>query len=440
MDVNEKAMIEEDLDADRIRFIQNALEYVLTLGDFQKEVNGECTPEDVAQETVKRIARIMQFDSCGIYLVDEQTSDLQISVCLPDNARASLEDEMSFLIDNGFVAWAIRERRWITLNSKDGSRKILLHVMATYSRIRGLFVGIFPSQTSKYPDTSFEILSIILRNASNGIESLIYSSMIRKQKLGLEKEVEQKTRQLVHYEKQLLQAQNMETVAALASGVAHQFNNALQVLMGSIDLTSMIAEESPEILKHLARTRPIIEQMSNLTSQLTSYAREGTYIANQVVSVKSLLIDSLPSINNSIKETVKLSVDLADESVTVDVDLIQLQTVMIAIITNANEAIVDSGSIRISSRLLFWNVIPENIKGELVPGDYVCLSFEDDGSGMDGNTLRRLFEPFYSTKFLGRGLSMAAASGIINRHNGWIHVESEMGKGTIVHVYLPKSP
>ncbi|MDX2454540.1 ATP-binding protein, partial [Desulfosarcina sp.] len=139
-----------------------------------------------------------------------------------------------------------------------------------------------------------------------------------------------------------------------------------------------------------------------------------------------------------IKETVQLDAELTDESVTVDVDLIQIRTVILAIITNADEAIAGKGSIRISSQLFPWAEVSEDIKSELMPGDYACIGFQDDGTGMDSNTLRRLFEPFYSTKFKGRGLSMAAVAGIIKRHKGWIKVSSQIEKGTCVQIFLPK--
>lgn len=439
MTVDEKEMVKADPKEKSIRFIHNAIEFALTLGDFQKEVNSACTPETVTSETIKRIESLINFDSSAIYLVDEQTADMQLSACSPDDAQDALDDELAFMIDNGFVAWAIRERRGITVNSKNGSRQILLHVMATYSRIRGLFLGIFPTKPSKLQDASLEFLSIILRNAANGIESLIYSSMMRQQQRKLKEEVAQKTHQLVHYEKQFAQAQNMESIAALAGGVAHQFNNALQVLIGNIDLISMIGQGESEILPYVERTRQIIERMSNLTNQLTAYAQGGTFIANQIISLKALLNEALPAIKRSIKETVQLKAELIDEWVSVDVDLIQIRTVILAIVTNADEAIIGNGSIRISSQLFQWNEVPEDIKNELTPGDYVCIGFQDDGKGMDKDTLRRLFEPFYSTKFQGRGLSMAAVSGIIKRHKGRIHVSSKIEKGTSVQIYLPKA-
>ncbi len=438
MIIGEEKMIKEDNQEKSIRFIHNAIESALTLGDFQKEVNSECTPENVTSETIKRIESLINFDSSAIYLVDEQTADMRLSACSPHDVQDALDDELAFMIDNGFVAWAIRERRGITVNSKDGSRQILLHVMATYSRIRGLFLGIFPTKPSKLQGASLEILSIILRNAVNGIESLIYSSMMRQQQEKLEEEVKQKTHRLVHYEKQLSQAQNMEAIAALAGGVAHQFNNALHALTGNIDLISMIVQNESEILPCIERIRPIIVRMSNLTSQLIAYAQGGNFIATQAISLKTLFNEVLPAIKRAIKETVQLDLEPVDDWVTVDVDLIQIRTVVIAIVTNADEAIVGKGSIRISSQLFQWNEFPEDIKNELIPGDYVCIGFQDDGTGMDKDTLRRLFEPFYSTKFQGRGLSMAAVSGIIKRHKGWITVSSQIEKGTCVKIYLPK--
>jgi C4-dicarboxylate-specific signal transduction histidine kinase len=438
MTISEKEMIGVDPKEKSIRFIHNAIEFALTLGDFQKEVNSECTPEAVTAETIKRIGSLIDFDSSAIYLVDEQTSDMQLSVCAPTDAQKDLEDELAFMIENGFVAWAIRERRGITVNSKDGSRQILLHVMATYSRIRGLFLGIFPSEPLKLQEASLEILSIILRNAVNGIESLVYSTMMRQQQQKLEEEVAQKTHQLVQYEKQLVQAQNMEAIAALCGGVAHQFNNALHGLSGNIDLISMTVQNESKMLSYIERTRPIIERMSNLTNQLIAYAQGGNFIATQVISLETLFNEVLPAIKRLIKETVQLELALTDETLSVDVDLIQIRTVFEAIVTNADEAIAGKGSIRIRSQRFEWTNVPDDIKTELTPGDYVCVGIEDDGAGMDGNTLRRLFEPFYSTKFYGRGLSMAAVSGIIKRHKGYITVSSQIEKGTRVQIYLPE--
>jgi signal transduction histidine kinase len=436
MTFSDDELLRVDYNEKSKQFIQNAIEVALSLGDFQKEIHGRCTPQSVASKALGRIGRLIRFDASAIYLVDEETSDMHMSVCSPSDAQAGLDEELEFLIQNGFVAWAIRERRGITVFSKDGGRQLLLHVMATYARTRGLFMGTFPAQLSRLPDASLEILSIILRNAANGIESLVYSNMLQQQKMDLEKTVEQKTRRLIHYEKQLVQAQNMEAIAALAGGVAHQFNNALTGMIGNLDLLSMITPGTSEARRYIERMRPIVERMTKLTSQLLAYAQGGKYMT-QAVSVKDIFNEALPAIRQTIKKTIRLSLEVGEESITVNVDTIQMRMAVLAVVNNADEAIAREGSICIRSRFVHSSDIPEHIRDELRPGDYVCISFQDTGTGMDSNTLRRLFEPFFSTKFEGRGLSMAAVSGIIKSHNGWIDVTSQLDQGTSVQIYLP---
>lgn len=425
--------------ADSKQYVHNAIELALSLGDFQKEVQSECTPQMVCSEAIERLCHLISFKASAIYLVDEETSDLRLSVCVPVSSKNSMDEELEFMIQNGSIAWAMRERRGITIHSENSSNQILLHVISTYSRTRGLFVGIFPSQSTALPDASLEITSLILRNAANCIESLLYSEMLRQQKQNLKEEVDQKTQQLIHYEKQIVQAQKTEAIAALAGGVAHQFNNSLTGLLGNLDLISMIVTEDSKILPYIERTRPIIEHMSNLTTQLLAYARGGTFTFTQAIELKDLLNQILPSTRGAIKKTVTLRVDLTDESATVDVDLIQIRTVIHAIINNADEAISGKGKIWIRSQLLPWQQIPEEISGELKLGEYVCIHIQDSGVGMDENTLRRLFEPFFSTKFEGRGLSMAAVSGIIKSHCGGISVSSQISKGTSVKIFLPRT-
>lgn len=419
------------------QFLPNALESALSLGDFQKEIHNECTPQIIVSKVVERIGCLVDFEASAIYLVDEETSDMQMSVCMPSDFKNAMEEEFEFMVQNGFVAWAIRERRGIKVFSKDGSRQILLHVMATYSRTRGLFIGIFPAQLSRLPDGAMEVLSLVIRNAANSIESLIYSTMMRNQEQRLEEQVEHKTQALVRYEKQFVQAQNMEAIATLAGGVAHQFNNALTGLIGNIDLISMTVQNDAKVLPYIERTRPIVERMSKLSSQLLEYARGGKYMT-RVITLKALFNEIEPAIQLALKKTVQLTINLTDELTAVDVDLVQMRTAILAIIKNANEAIVEKGSVQISSQYFQWCEVPEENRSDLKPGEYAFIGVRDDGKGMNSDTLRRVFEPFFSTKFEGRGLSMAATSGIIKNHNGCIHVSSQIDKGTQVHIYLPK--
>ena len=122
-----------------------------------------------------------------------------------------------------------------------------------------------------------------------------------------------------------------------------------------------------------------------------------------------------------------------------EADLTQMQMVLLALMVNAAEATESVGYIRLTIRR-------EEIDGEfakghphLKPGSYVSLTIEDNGSGMSEETRMRVFEPFFTTKFQGRGLGMAAVYGIVQNHDGLVMVDSELGKGTVVRIYLPES-
>ncbi len=419
------------------RQIHSAIEIVLTLGDFQKEVNRACSITTINRITVDRIQQLIPFDVSAVYLLDDDTYDLTPCVFQPDDAAEAMQEELEFLIDNGFISWAIRERRGITIYSRDGSRQLFLHVMATYSRIRGLFVGMFPPHFSRLPEASLEIVSLILRNAVNAIESLMLSDLLRREKQDLETALDEKSRQVLHYEKNLIQAQQSEAIAALAGGVAHEFNNALSGLVGNIDLLSMKIPSESGVSKYIDRVRPIIERMTRLTGQLLAYAQGGAFMVKDI-SLETLFSEIMPAIKNALGQQVRLEVALASPSTTVNVDLIQIRMALLAIVNNAKEAIGDDGRVSITGRQIEWDDMPAAVANELAPGTYACIVIEDNGSGMDDETLRRLFEPFFSTKFAGRGLSMAAVLGIIKRHDGWIDAASSRHGGTAIRVYLPQ--
>jgi signal transduction histidine kinase len=176
--------------------------------------------------------------------------------------------------------------------------------------------------------------------------------------------------------------------------------------------------------------------MTQLTNQLLAYARGGKFDVEEI-SIGDFISSTLPLIQYNIKSTVGVRTDIPHDLLTIKADLIQMQMVMSAIISNASDAIDSTGCIRITGTNI--EITEKNSKdfGGLKPGPYVSLKIEDDGKGMDEETRKRVFEPFFSTKFTGRGLGMAAAYGIIKNHDGWISISSTLGQGTAVLFYLP---
>ncbi len=232
-------------------------------------------------------------------------------------------------------------------------------------------------------------------------------------------------------EKQLMQAQRMESIATLAGGIAHQYNNALSVITGNIELIKMNNLES-EFTEYLTPINQSAHRMTHLTSQLLAYARGGKYNPKNM-SLTNFLKGTIPLIRHSIDPGIEMEIVLAKDLYHTRADHTQIQMVVSGVVTNAAEAITGHGRIRI---IACNEVIPDS-HPYLKSGPYACLKIEDDGIGMDEETKSRIFEPFFTTNFQGRGLGMAAAYGIVQNHGGWISVESELGKGTQVTIYLP---
>ena len=428
---NRLAFLEENR-----RFIQNSLESALKLGDFQEKINKNSRPQQVLEETEKRIGSLIQFEARAFCLVDKDDLDLGLNLCEPEDLRSFLQDEIEFMIEKRFMAWAMRERRGVTILSKDQKRKFLLHVIATDSQIKGMFIGLFPDPIPRVPDASLQIMSIIFRNAANALESLEYQDLIRNQKQRLQLEVDQKTKEILRYERQFLQAQKAEAIATLAGGIAHEFNNALSAVVGCLELFKLDFLENEKVLNDIEYVQPAIDRMSNLTSQLLAYAQGGKY-QPQILSLNDIVQDTLPTIQRTLDSSIKVDLKLHPDAWPVDADLLQMQMVLAAMLTNASEALEGEGRIRISTRNAYIDDITARHCPDLSPGRYVCLEIEDNGKGMDEITRQRLFEPFYTTKFQGRGLGMAAVFGIIRNHDGWIKADSEIGRGTLITVFLP---
>ncbi len=238
-------------------------------------------------------------------------------------------------------------------------------------------------------------------------------------------------------EKQLFQAGKMEAISTLSGGIAHQFNNALYVITGNIDLLEMGFPGNDKIADYAGAMKVSAHKMAQLTAQLLAYARGGKY-QTKTISFGDFVKETMPLVKHSIDAAIQMELDMdLPCGVNVTVDSTQMQMVLSAVLANASEAMEGKGLIRIAGKTQC--ITDDNTEAfpDLKPGNYVSLSITDEGKGMDEEVGKRIFEPFFTTKFEGRGLGMAAAYGIVRNHDGWISVDSEPDKGTIVKIYLP---
>jgi len=243
-------------------------------------------------------------------------------------------------------------------------------------------------------------------------------------------------RKLAEEEKKELQVQRMESIFTLAGGIAHDFNNILSGITGNIELLKMDLPNIDGIDRYVEAMNNAAQRMVHLTDQLLAYARGGKYWP-RTISLTEFVEETLPMIQNKISPAICVRTNLARDIQNVEADRTQMHMVLSAVVINAAEAIEGQGQIiiRTSNKEIDEGVAKYN--PGLKPGRYSCLTVQDDGKGMDAETKRKIFEPFFTRKFQGRGLGMAAAYGIVKNHGGWISVESQLGKGTVVRIYLP---
>jgi two-component system, cell cycle sensor histidine kinase and response regulator CckA len=231
---------------------------------------------------------------------------------------------------------------------------------------------------------------------------------------------------------QLRQSQRLESLGVLAGGIAHDFNNLLTGILGNASLAD-------ERLKPGDPARPLIrnvvaasQRAAELTQQLLAYAGKGR-VCVEPLDLGDLVRNFMPLVRPSIPMGVELGMDLAPAPIKADAG--QIHQLVMNLVINAAEAISNAGTVLITTKIEEVGTSAHR----LAPGKYACLKVSDTGCGMDQETLAHIFEPFFSTKFSGRGLGLAATLGIVHAHHGSIAVESVPGKGTMFTVWLPSS-
>ncbi|RJR19239.1 MAG: response regulator [Nitrospiraceae bacterium] len=239
-------------------------------------------------------------------------------------------------------------------------------------------------------------------------------------------------------ESQLRQAQKMEAVGLLASGVSHDFNNILTAIVGYGNLLKIKMKEDDPLRHNVYQILASVERGANLTHSLLAFSRKQV-MNPQPVNFNTLVESVYELLKRLIGEDIELKTILTHEDVTVMADSGQIEQVLMNLATNARDAMPDGGRLTIETERIEINESYVAGHGFGVPGIYVQISVTDSGTGMNEATKAKIFEPFFSTKEVGRGtgLGLAMIYGIIKQHNGYINVYSEPGEGTTFKIYLP---
>ncbi len=241
-------------------------------------------------------------------------------------------------------------------------------------------------------------------------------------------------------ERKLLHAQKLESLGVLAGGIAHDFNNLLMAMMGNLELASLHLPGDSPASTFVGEAARASHRAADLVKQMLAYSGSGNRQAEEV-DLNGLVDEITRLLHTSISKKAALEMHVCNPISTVIADPTQIQQIVMNLIVNSSESLDDSaGTITVTTGEMECGdeYLRSSYLQEKPPaGRYAFLEVADTGCGMDEATISRLFDPFFSTKFAGRGLGMAAVLGIVRSHNGAIIVQSAPGGGTTVRVLFP---
>jgi PAS domain S-box-containing protein len=241
-------------------------------------------------------------------------------------------------------------------------------------------------------------------------------------------------------ERKFHQAQKMEAVGTLVGGIAHEFNNTLAGITGNLYLAKQKASQTPDVVEKLEVIEKLSFRSAELIKALLSFARKGI-VQKAPIPLNLFLKENIKLYRASLPESINLDSDIETRSVTINGDASLLQQAMLNIINNARDALYEAENPSVSIKLREFSAYSEFLDAhpECKSGNYACISISDNGIGIKSDDIPHIFEPFYTTKGVGKGtgLGLAMAYGTMQTHGGAIEIETAEEVGTLVRIYLP---
>jgi signal transduction histidine kinase len=241
-------------------------------------------------------------------------------------------------------------------------------------------------------------------------------------------------------EAQVRQAQKMEAIGQLTGGVAHDFNNILTVITGTIEILGDAVKDRPHLGQITDMISAAAARGADLTRHLLAFARRQP-LQPRNTDVNVLVIDAVRLLRPTLSEQIEIESMLVHDSAPALIDPSQLSTAILNLALNARDAMPNGGKLTLETKNIVLDANYASMNSEVNPGNYVMIAVSDTGEGIPGSLLDKVFEPFFTTKEVGKGsgLGLSMVYGFVKQSNGHIKIYSEQGHGTTVKLYLPQA-
>ncbi|EKD82352.1 MAG: PAS/PAC sensor hybrid histidine kinase [uncultured bacterium] len=238
---------------------------------------------------------------------------------------------------------------------------------------------------------------------------------------------------------ELVQSQKMESVGRLAGGIAHDFNNKLGIIIGYAEMALTAIDVTDPLYADLNIILEAAKNSAELTKQLLSFARRQSAIP-KVINLNEVIVAIISMLQRLIGENIQLVWHPGQDIWNVKIDPVQIDRILANLCVNARDAIEQNGRIAIETENVVLSTLDCESRAGLTPGEYVMITFSDNGCGIDEEFLDKVFEPFFTTKSIGHGtgLGLATVYGIVKQNSGFIYVYSAPMSGTTFRIYLPR--
>jgi two-component system, sensor histidine kinase len=453
------------------RFTLEALELAVSLGDFQQHVSTLDTPSAILKETRDRLERIVSLQASAFFLVGEESAEFLLAFCEPDSFCQEINKEFDQLAEAGNIAWALNRNKPVFVPSPILPRELLLHPMATSSRIRGLFIGILNQDRKEIPDSTLALLSIVLLSSANALESIEHYKLMRKTNRMLQSKVEEFS--VCQGQLEGEQSQLRATVEQLRveidrrTRMEEELRAAKQEAEAANRSKSMfLAAMSHEVRTPLGGVLGMLQllELTSPTEEQQTYLRLAKVSSQTLLSLVGDILD-LSAIEAGKISIVKnpfqprLLMQAVEEAFSLQMTQVGLHFQAIVDPKTPQWVDADAGRIRQVLFNLLGNAMKFTQTGEvrvrLMPEPHpddsqrvdLLFTVSDTGQGIPEEGQQAIFEPFVRGEedaregnFKGSGLGLCIARNLVRRMGGEMTLQSTPGKGSSFHFHIPATP